>query len=165
MKNIAFIDHDSHKFPKLLMSRYMTSVKLVEGGNIQIVPMEWAWGVKKSSILSLMHMPHFGFSVEVNACVKQLLVWFHRGFLWIDGFISVYVELISAILGLPKVGVNPTLLFTGNQQDSSLVGHMKEKYNLSRDKRGFYISSINDTSVRFTTRVISSKILINMWPN
>ena len=59
----------------------MASKQLVEGEPILLVPMEWARGLEKSVFLSLMHMPHFGCTNEVNTCMKQLLVYFHGGFL------------------------------------------------------------------------------------
>ena len=74
--------------------------------------MEWERGLDKVVLLSLMHMPHFGHSVEVNACVKQLLVSFHGGFLWLDRKVSVDVKLIIVIMGLPLTGVDPTPFFT-----------------------------------------------------
>ena len=56
LKKLAFADQDLRKFPKLNMSRYMTSVQVVKGGPIQLVPMEWTQGLEKLGILLLMHM-------------------------------------------------------------------------------------------------------------
>ena len=94
-----------------------------------------------------MHMPHFGHTTEVNTCVKQLLVCFHGGCLWLKRNILVDVELITSITGLPLAGVDPMPFFTRKDQDATLTNRMKEKYNLSRDKRGFSIASINDIFV------------------
>ena len=89
-------------------------------------------------------MPHFGCTTEVDACVKQLLVCFHGGFLWHDRKILVDIELIASITGLPLAGVDLASFFTGKDKDTTLVKIMKEKYNLLRDTRGFNISSINN---------------------
>ena len=42
---------------------------------------------------------------------------------------------------------------------------MKEKYNLTRDKRGFYTNSINDQVVRFASKSLSIKVLRKMRLN
>ena len=72
LKKMTFYDHDLRNFPKIHMSNYMTSVQLVEGRPIQLVPMYWACGLDNLSILSLLCMPLFGRIAEVNTCVKQL---------------------------------------------------------------------------------------------
>ena len=116
----------------------MNSVQLIEGGPIQLVPMDWACGLENLGILSLMNMPN--------------LFYFHGSYLWLDNHIYVDVELIFSITGLPKAGIIPTPFFTGKEQDTNLVSRMKEKHNLARDKRGFSISSINDTSIWFAKK-------------
>ena len=60
-----------------------------------------------------MRFPNFGPIVEVNACVKQLLVFFHGRCLWLDTKVSVDVDLIDRITMLPKAGVDPTKFFMG----------------------------------------------------
>ena len=79
-----------------------------------------------------------------------------------DCHISVEVDLIFEITGIPIEGVNPMPLFVGKEHDSGLVDQMKEKYNLARDRKGFSISSINDTRVQFVTIVLSNKLFRNM---
>ena len=160
-----FIDYDLEMFPELDMKRFMTTVWETEDGTIHIVPIEWARGLHKYGLLSLMDMPHFGLIVEVNTCVKQLLVYFHGGCLWINKKISVDVDLKAWIVGLPLTGVDPTPFSTGKDQDTTLTNRMKEKYNLSRDKRGFSIASINGIFYRFTPKVLSRNMLRNMRPN
>ena len=60
----------------------------------------------------MMYMSHFGRNMEVNKFVKQLLVSFHGGFIWLDQKIYVDVELIAVITGLPLVGLDLTPFFT-----------------------------------------------------
>ena len=51
-------------------------------------------------------MSHFGCSAETNACVKQLLAYFHGGYLWLDTKVLVNVEFISQITSLFMKGVD-----------------------------------------------------------
>ena len=106
-------------------------------------------------------MPHFGQSAEINNYVKKLLVFFHGGYLWLDNPISVDIELIATIIGLPVVGMNPTP-FLRKYQETMISVRMKEKYDVIRDKRGFLISSINDHTVCFAAKVLASKMLHKM---
>ena len=59
----------------------------------------------------------------MNACVKQLLVSFHGGFLWLDKKKYVDVELIAAITGLPLAGIDPTSFFK-KDQDTMLTNRI-----------------------------------------
>ena len=109
-----------------------------------------------------MHMLHFGCTTEVNTCIKQLLVSFHGGFLWLDRNISTNIKLIASIKGLPLAGVDPTPFFTGKDQDIVLTNKMKEKYDLAHDTIGFSIASTNDIDVRVVAKFFSSKLLWKM---
>ena len=40
-------------------------------------PMEWVEGLSYPGLENMLFMPHFGHSIQVNAYVKQLLVFFH----------------------------------------------------------------------------------------
>ena len=91
LKKMGFVNHDLRKFPKLTMERYLTYVREKKDGPIHIVPMEWERGLDKYGILLLMYMPHFGCTTKVNAYVKQLLLYFHGGCMWININISVDV--------------------------------------------------------------------------
>ena len=81
-------------------------------------------------------MPHFGRSAEINNYVKKLLVFFHGGYLWPDNPISMDIELIATITGLPVVGMNPTP-FLRKYHETVIYARMKEKYDVNRDNRGF----------------------------
>ena len=61
-------------------------------------------------------------------------------------------------------GIYPTL-FVKKDRDTMPMNKMKDKYDLSRDTKGFLISSINDHIVRFTTKVLATKLLRKMRPN
>ena len=77
-------------------------------------------------------MSHFGRSIPIKTCVKQLLVFFHGGFLWIGNPIPVDLELIALITGLPFAGMDPMPLLR-KDQEASIVVQMKEKYDVVRE--------------------------------
>ena len=68
-------------------------------------------------------------------------------------------ELITSITGLLLAEVDPTPFFTGKEHDTLFTNKLKEKYDLTRDTRGFAIASIIDYIVRFAAKVLSSKWL------
>ena len=82
--------------------------------------------------------------------------------MWLDNHILIDIDLIFVIARFPKVGFDPTLVFASKEQDSILVTSMKEKYNITKDKRVFSIVSINDKGVWFMVKEFSHKLLRNM---
>ena len=102
---------------------------MVIGAPIVHIPHPWAKGLNKSMLLGLINMPHFGQFNEANACVKQLLVCFHGGTLWLDTPITLTVDLISEITGLLKDGEDPSQYFKGRDNDKHLRARLKERYN------------------------------------
>ena len=78
------------------------------GGPITRELAQWALGMQRSGILSIIHIPHFGILAEVNACIKNLLEFFHEGYLWLDTKVPVTMQLISQIIGFPMKGVDPS---------------------------------------------------------
>ena len=62
--------------------------------------LEYARRLEQSSLLDLLLMPHFGRSRPIGMYVKQLLVCFHGGYLWLNKPYEVIVDLISEITGL-----------------------------------------------------------------
>ena len=87
--------------------------------------MDWAEGVTRAGLTNMLFMPHFGHSVQVNTYMKQLLVYFHKGCLWMDQPYLVDVELISRITGLPNEGEDPVPYMA--KQDINLI---KKKHKL-----------------------------------
>ena len=74
----------------------------MEGDPIQLVPMEWPHGLDKSGILSLLYMPHFGCTTEVNMCVKYMLVCFNGVCLWLDNRIFFMLTRLLLSQGYPR---------------------------------------------------------------
>ena len=69
--------------------------------NVDVVyAMEHACGLEQSGILNLLLMPHFSRSGPVEMYVKQLLVCFHGGYLWLNKPYEVMMDLVLAIIGL-----------------------------------------------------------------
>ena len=75
---------------------------MVPGAQIQRIPQPWESGLANSGLLGLINMPHFGQLNEAHASVKQILVYFHGGMLWLNTFIPITVDLIATITDLLK---------------------------------------------------------------
>jgi hypothetical protein len=93
-----------------------------------------------------MDIPHFVHSLEINACVNLLLSYVHGGAFWLDPPVSIDTELIFWIIGLPKIGEDPTTLFSkeGEKVESK---SMKENFHTCRVKGGLDVANINDDGV------------------
>ena len=77
---------------------------------------QWSRAVE---LLSLLFMPHFGWTREVDTYVKQLLVFFHASFLWLDRTHSIDVDLISAITIFSRARKDPEeKLWEGKNPDN-----------------------------------------------
>jgi hypothetical protein len=57
--------------------------------------------------MNLLEIPQFGREKDFIACIKQLLVRAHGGFLWMERPIPIDVDLISKIIGIPTNGMKP----------------------------------------------------------
>ena len=109
-------------------------------------------------------MSHFGQSTAINTCVKKLLIFFHGGVLWLGNPIPIDIQLISTITCLPSIGTNPSPILK-KDQEVAIATQIKKKYDVVRRKRGFFIKSINNATVRFDTKVLVSNLLHKMHPN
>jgi hypothetical protein len=118
----------------------------------------WKIGLENSGILNLLEVPLFGRNLEINVCVKLLLNCVHGGTLLLDPLVSIDTALIALIIGLPKVGEDPTTLFN-KARERSLLKEMKEKFQTFKRKRGLDVTNINDDGVRFETQVLAYKLL------
>jgi hypothetical protein len=65
---------------------------------------QWAARLVNTWILKLVEIPHFGRGKEVNNCIKQLMIVLHGVFLWMEEPVSIDMELIAFITGLPSMG-------------------------------------------------------------
>jgi hypothetical protein len=68
---------------------------------------QWATRLAKTGILGLLDLPHFGRGQHATNCVKQLMAVTHGGYLWLEQFVSIEIDLIAHIKGLPSWGMDP----------------------------------------------------------
>ena len=108
---LSFEDVHTHKKVGLERRNYMVMVQYGPTKPQQLVPMEWASAVNRMGLLNLLLTSYFSHILQTNMYVKQLLVCFHRGCLWLDQTYPVGIELISSIKGLPKTWKDPSPYF------------------------------------------------------
>ena len=84
LQALSFDENDTNKMSTLDRNNCMDLVKETPNSPNCFVAKEWVKGLEQSGLLSLLFMPCFGQSTEVNTYVKQLLVVFHRGYMWLD---------------------------------------------------------------------------------
>jgi hypothetical protein len=87
---------------------YMESLGTRPLGYPILQPKKWAVGLENIGIMNFLEIPHFRRGKDVKNCVKQLLTVLHGGFFWLEKAISIDVELIAFITGLPSNGQKPT---------------------------------------------------------
>jgi hypothetical protein len=78
LKNNEFNIGDIKNYTMLLPHRYLMKMT---GKKPHIVSQLWIKEISQSTILNVMKIPHFGRHQEVNACVKVLLLFYHKGYL------------------------------------------------------------------------------------
>ena len=106
-------------------------------------------GLKKLGILIFLDIPHFGRSLEVNACVKKLITIVHGGNLWLDVKVEITTQLISRITRFPIKGEDPEWLFS-KESEKIIVPDLYEKYQTMWGTRGILNNQINDDTVKFS---------------
>ena len=79
--------------------------------------------------------------------------------MWLDPHVSIDTQLIVWNTGLPKVGVDPTTLFTNKAGEKALSKTMKDKFYTFRGERWLYVENISDDVVQFLTQVLACKLL------
>jgi hypothetical protein len=107
-------------------------------------PKQWITGLYNTCIMNLLEIPHFGRGKDVNNCVKQLLAVMHGGILWLDRPVSIDVELIAKITGLPTDGEKPAQYLDDKTKEKSLAEEMKKTYGTERGSRGIIINRISE---------------------
>jgi hypothetical protein len=107
VEKLKYSDHDvtdTEKFPEFTKKVYLQTVGMNAVGEPIDQPLQWATGLEKTGILGLLELPHFGRGQYTNSCIKQLMAVTHGGDIWLDKLISIDVELIAHITGLPSQG-------------------------------------------------------------
>ena len=155
---LFYSDHDTNMQPILDPKRYMNVEQYTPEAPRMYVIQEWAAKLEKYGILSSLYMPNFAHGKQINACVKQLLLLFHDLLLWLGNPIPMTVELIASITVLPSSRIDPSPLFK-KDQEANIAMQMKEKFVVQRSKRGFVINTINDPTIIFDVKLLTSKLL------
>jgi hypothetical protein len=122
-------------------------------------PVQWVAGVAKIRILGLLDLPHFGRGHYANIWVKQVMEVTHGGYLWLEKLISIDVELIAYITGLPSWGEDPTQFLEDKTKEKALVEEMNKEYNIERGSHEIIIRHISDTVKIMATKIMACKLL------
>jgi hypothetical protein len=150
---------DVDKFSEFAKQVYLDSVGTGPFGDPILQLKQWAVRSANIEILNLLDIPHFGRSRDVNNCVKQLMAATHGGYLWVEEPVSIDVELITFIIGMPSRGENPMQYFDDKTQEKVLAEEMKKTYDTERGSRGIIIKRISDATTRLATKLMACKLL------
>ena len=113
----------------------------------------------------MLDVPHFGRGPHVTMVVKQLLALVHDGTLWIgDKKIPINGELIHRITGLPIAGPDPVTEFPSKHEDTKLAQTMKERFGLTKGKRGYHTFAIQEHPIRFAAELLACKVIRKCRP-
>ena len=130
-----------------------------------LVPQEWIKNLAPSRLLNLMRIPHLGNSPELNVVVKVLLPCVHDGYLWLDRKIDLNVDAIHRITGMSNVGADLASHFMGKNLDRKLVVKLTKEFNLSKGRRSYDVTDIQDEALRFTVQLLVGQVLRKCGPN
>jgi hypothetical protein len=106
----------------------------------------------------LLEIPHFRWGKYVNNCVKKLLAVLHGGFLWLEELVSIDVELISFITGMPSNGEKPKQYLDDKTKEKDLVEEMKKTYGMERGSCGIIIKRINNIATKMAMKLMACKL-------
>jgi hypothetical protein len=62
----------------------------------------------------------------------------HGGVMWLQKLISIDVELIAYIIGMPSWGMDPAQFLEDKTRDKTLAEEMKNKYDTERGTHNQY---------------------------
>ena len=133
------------------MTRQIDPITQVE----KIVPQDWIANLASSGLLKLLIIPHFGCSPEVNAVVKLLLFCVHDRYLCLESKIDLNIDVILRIMGLSKVGDDPSIHFFGKKSDCKLVAKFTQELKLKKGTRVYDSIEIEDRALRFTVQLLA----------
>jgi hypothetical protein len=112
---------DEDKFLEIVKRVFLQITGINPVGEMIDQPLQWATRLEKKGILGLLDLPHFGRGHHATVCVKQLLAIMHGGDIWLDKLISIDVELITSITGLPSRGMDPTHFLDEKTREKALA--------------------------------------------
>jgi hypothetical protein len=123
---------DADKFLKFAKRAYLEMVGTNSVGEPIDQPLRWATGLDKIGILGMLDIPHFGRARYASGCVKQLLAVTHGGDIWLDKLVSIDIDLIANITGLPSRGMDPAQFLDNKSKEKALAEEMKKNYGTDR---------------------------------
>jgi hypothetical protein len=162
VEKLCYLDHDvadMDKFLEFAIQFYLENVGIGPFDDPIFQPKQWAARLANTIILNLLDIPHFGRGQDVNNYVKQLMAVSHRGYLWVEENVSIDMELISYITGLPSRGENLAQNLNDKIKEKVLVEEMKKTYGTKRGSRGTIIKCISDAATRMATKLMAYKFL------
>jgi hypothetical protein len=77
----------------------------------------------------------------------------------LDKLVSIDVELIVKITGLPIRGMDPAQFLDDKAREKTLAEEMKKKYGTNRGTRGIIIKRINDVATQLGAKILACKML------
>jgi hypothetical protein len=77
----------------------------------------------------------------------------------LDKRVSIDLELIAKITGLPIRGMDPGLFLDDKTKEKALAEEMKKKYDIDMGTRGIIIKRINDAATQLGVKLLACKLL------
>jgi hypothetical protein len=162
MEKLQYSDHDVadvDNFPEFAKQFYLDSVGKGPFGDRILQPKQWATKLANKKILNLLDIPHFVRGHDVNNYVKKLMAVTHGGYIWVEDLVSIDIEIIAYIIGLPSWGENPTQYLDDKTKEKELVEEMKKTYGTEIRSHIIIIKHISDASTRLATKIMVCKLL------
>jgi hypothetical protein len=88
-----------------------------------------------------------------------LLAVTHGRDIWLDKIVSIYVELIPSITGLPSRGMDLVQFLDDKAREKAVEEEMKKKYGTNKGTRGIISKRINDVATQLGAKILSCKLL------
>jgi hypothetical protein len=83
----------------------------------------------------------------------------HGGDIWLYKLISIDVDIIAHITGLPSQGIDPTQFLDDKTKKKALAEEMKKKYGIDRGTYRIIIKQIKDVVTRMAAKIMACKML------
>jgi hypothetical protein len=135
VEKLKYADHeivDMEKFLEFSPQVYMERKGTNSSGVPILDPKQWITGLYNRGIMNLLEIPHFGWGKDANNYIKQLLGLVH------GGIMSINVDMIVEIIGLPTDGEKPHQYLDDKTKEKALAKEMKEKYSIDKGVKRIY---------------------------
>jgi hypothetical protein len=158
VEKLRYLDHDvtdKNKFPKFSKKVYLDTMGIGHFGEPITQPKQWEARLANTKILGLLEILHFGSGRDVNNCIKKLMAVTHEGYLWVEDLVSIDIEIITYITGLPSQGETLTQFLDEKMKEKELVDEMKNTYGTERGSCRIIIKCIIDATTRMATKIMA----------